>query len=307
MRPDRKAKTMAVVLTERLSIPMASVFEVAAMGRTPHTGFFGNLSPDDRRIVNECLEVVGADTLAGREYYSLSDGEKQKVMIARALAQQPALIILDEPTSHLDIKHKIEVIRILNRLSRERGLSVILALHDIDIALKGCEYVLLVKDGRIRAAGSPEDVMTSASLNDLYGIEGAVYDSLLGGAEFCNELPPQVFIVAGGGTGAPLYRMISRMGLGIATGVLHRNDIDFRIASDMRLTVVAEDSFNAIGPDKSREAWRLMQAATVIVDSGFPVGETNRENAALLRRAAEAGLRCIKAPPPALDSAYVFD
>jgi iron complex transport system ATP-binding protein len=296
MRPDLKAKSMAVVLTERLSIPMASVFEVAAMGRTPHTGFFGRLSADDRRVVNESLEIAGAAALAGREYYSLSDGEKQKVMIARALAQQPALIILDEPTSHLDIKHKIEVIRILNRLSRERGLTVIMALHDIDIALKGCEYVLLVKDGRVSAAGSPEDVMTSAGLNDLYGIEGAFYDSLLGGAEFCNELPPQVFIVAGGGTGAPLYRMVSRMGLGIATGILHRNDIDFRIASDMRLTVVAEDSFNFIGADKSREAWCLMRQSSVIVDSGFPTGDINRENSVLLRRAANAGLRCIAAP-----------
>jgi iron complex transport system ATP-binding protein len=295
MKPVDKAKSMAAALTERPSIPMASVFEVAAMGRTPHTGFFGKLSAEDRRVVGESLEVAGAAELSGRQYYSLSDGEKQKVMIARALAQQPRLVILDEPTSHLDIKHKIEVMRILNRLSRERQLTVILALHDIDIALKACEYVLLVKDGHIYAAGRPEEVIDDESVNRLYGIEGAFYDPLLGGAELRNELPPHVFIVAGAGTGAPLYRAVSRMGAGIATGILHRNDIDFRIACDMRLTIVAEDSFKPIGEDKVIAAWNLMRNAAIIVDSGFPEGDFNRENTALLRRAAAAGLHCVTA------------
>jgi iron complex transport system ATP-binding protein len=293
MKPVDKAKNLAVVLTESLSIPMTSVFEITAMGRTPHTGFFGRLSKEDIRIVNEALETAGASTLAGREYYSLSDGEKQKVMIARALAQQPKLIILDEPTSHLDIKHKIEVMRILNRLSRERDLTVILSLHDIDIALKACQYVLLVKDGTISAAGRPEDLIDETALNRLYGIENAFYDSLLGSVELYNELPPCVYIAAGAGTGTPLYRVASRMGLGIATGILHRNDIDCRIAEDMRLTVVAEESFKPVSEENVRAAWELMSSAELIIDSAFPVGDFNSENAALLRRAASSGLRCV--------------
>ncbi|MDR2795771.1 MAG: ABC transporter ATP-binding protein [Spirochaetaceae bacterium] len=293
MKPVDRAKNLAAVLTESLSIPMTSVFEITAMGRTPHTGFFGKLSGEDTRIVNEALETAGAADLAGREYYSLSDGEKQKVMIARALAQQPGLIILDEPTSHLDIKHKIEVMRILNRLSRERDLTVILALHDIDIALKACQYVLLVKDGAISAAGKPEDLMDGSVLNRLYGIEDAFYDSLLGSTELYNELPPRVFIVAGAGSGTPFYRTASRMGLGIATGILHRNDIDCRVAEDMRLALVAEDSFKPISGDRAREAWDLMRNTELVVDTAFPVGDFNGENAALLRRAASSGLRCV--------------
>ncbi|MDR0685018.1 MAG: ABC transporter ATP-binding protein [Spirochaetaceae bacterium] len=297
MKPVDKAKSLAVVLTESLSIPMTSVFEIAAMGRTPHTGFFGKLSDEDIHVVNEALETAGAASLAGREFFSLSDGEKQKVMIARALAQQPRLLILDEPTSHLDIRHKIEVMRILARLSRERSLTVILAMHDIDIALKACEYVLLVKDGEISAAGKPEDLLDDTALNRLYGIEDAFYDTLLGGTELRNELPPRVFIVAGAGTGAPLYRAVSRMGLGIATGILHRNDIDCRIAEDMNLTVVAEDSFMPIRAEISGAAWTLMRDTGVVVDSAFPIGDFNSENISLLRRAASSGLRCVSLRP----------
>jgi iron complex transport system ATP-binding protein len=293
MKPNDKAKTIAVSLTESLSIPMTSVFEIAAMGRIPHTGFFGNLSREDIRIVNEALETAGAASLAAREYYSLSDGEKQKVMIARALAQSPRLIILDEPTSHLDIKHKIEVMRILNGLSRERRLTVILALHDIDIALKTAQYVLLVKDGAISAVFKPEDLTRGTAIDGLYGIEGASYDALLGGVELCNRLPPRIFIAAGAGTGTPLYRMASRMGIGAATGILHRNDIDCRIAEDMRLSVVAEDSFSRIAEERVGEAWSLMRNAELVADSAFPIGDFNGENAALLRRAASSGLRCV--------------
>ena len=297
MKPVDKAKSLAVVLTESLSIPMTSVFEIAAMGRTPHTGFFGKLSDEDIHVVNEALETAGAASLTGREFFSLSDGEKQKVMIARALAQQPRLLILDEPTSHLDIRHKIEVMRILARLSRERSLTVILAMHDIDIALKACEYVLLVRDGEISTAGKPEDLLDDTALNRLYGIEDAFYDTLLGGTELRNELPPRVFIVAGAGTGTPLYRAVSRMGLGIATGVLHRNDIDCRIAEDMNLTVVAEDSFMPIRAEISGAAWTLMRDTGVVVDSGFPAGDFNGENISLLRRAASSGLRCVSLRP----------
>jgi iron complex transport system ATP-binding protein len=293
IKPADKAKSIAAAFTETISAQFASVFELAAMGRTPHTGFFGKLTAEDRRVVNESLELAGAARLAGRKYSSLSDGEKQKVIIARALAQQPGVIILDEPTSHLDIKHKIEALRILNRLSRERGLTVILSLHDIDIALKACEYVILVNNGRISAAGSPEDLIDKINLNSIFGIEGAFYDSLLGGIELCDNIPPRVFIIAGAGTGAPIYRMASRLGIGAATGILHKNDIDYRIAEDMRLSIVAEDSFKPISENKTREAWKLMNETDFIVDSGFPTGDFNRENVMLFRRAALSGLRCI--------------
>ena len=104
------SKILAVVLTERLSVGFLTAFEVAAMGRHPHTGFLGGLQKNDREIVQSCLQMVNAENISQRCFNELSDGERQKVMIARAIAQQPELIILDEPTTHLDVRHKLEVL-----------------------------------------------------------------------------------------------------------------------------------------------------------------------------------------------------
>lgn len=297
MKANDKARRMAVVLTEKLSLNLTKASEVAAMGRTPYTGFFGKLDAEDKEIIESCLRTVGAWELKDRDYSSLSDGEKQKVLIARALAQTPELIVLDEPTSHLDIKHKIEVIRILNRLARETGLTVILALHDIDIAVKFCQVVLMVKDGRIVAQGRPEDIVRRDTLSSLYGIDGAYYDAVLGSIEICNEEKPQIFVAAGAGSGIPVYRMASRLGIGIATGILTENDIDCVIARDMRLTVIAGKSFEPITRELSHKAGSWIRKCRFLVDAGFPVGRENMENIRLLSRAARDGreILCLRA------------
>lgn len=290
MKSSDRAKKLAVVLTEKLNLNMTSAYEVAAMGRIPYTGFFGRLSEEDKEIVEECLRTVGAWELRDRDYKSLSDGEKQKVMIARALAQRPELIVLDEPTSHLDIKHKIEVVRILNRLAIETGLTVILALHDIDIAVKFCQIVLMVKDGKIVAQGRPEDIVRRDTVDRLYGIEeGAFYDSILGSVEICNEANPEIFVMAGAGCGIPVYRLVSRLGFGIATGILAQNDIDYVVASAMKLTVVSSRSFQPIGEEEIQKARRYMDGCRFVIDTGFPVGQENKENVELLQCAASCG------------------
>lgn len=298
IKPSWKAKLMAVVLTEKLNLNMTTAYEVVSMGRMPYTGFFGTLSEEDHKIVQECMETVGAADLARRDFTSLSDGEKQKVLIARALAQQPKLIILDEPTSHLDIKHKIEVVQILNRLSRENGMTVILALHDIDIAVKSCQTVLMVKDGEVIGQGRPEDVIKKNTISNLYSIEGASYDALLGSMEICNEKAPQVFIGAGAGAGAPIYRLISRMGLGIVTGILQENDIDCRLARDMKLSVISEACYHPISEEKVREARSFLENTIFAIDTGFPVGEGNQKNISLLQEHAANGkwIFCMREP-----------
>ena len=159
MKKKDIAKKLSLVLTDSVTPSLTTVYELISMGRTPYTNFLGRLSDEDRKIIDESLEIVGASFLKERFYNQLSDGEKQKVMIARALVQEPELIILDEPTSHLDIKHKIEVIKVLQKLSNERGITCILSLHDIDLALKGFQKVLLVNDGKVVAQGVPEEII----------------------------------------------------------------------------------------------------------------------------------------------------
>lgn len=293
VKAHTRARQMAVVLTEKINMNMTTVFEIAAMGRIPYTGFLGRLTAQDKEIVWKCLRTVGAEGLALREFASLSDGEKQKVLIARALAQEPKLIILDEPTSHLDIKHKIEVIRILNQLALENGLTVILALHDIDIAVKFCQVVLMVKDGKVVAQGRPEDIVQRDTVDDLYSITGAFYDSILGSVEICNEAAPEVFVAAGAGSGIPVYRIVSRLGYGIVTGILTENDIDYSVASAMKLTIVSEPSFQPFGRTRVLEAEMWMRKCRVLIDAGFPLGQTNQENIGLLKQMAKEGRKVL--------------
>ena len=288
-RPTR-AKELAVVLTERLSPGLTTVYEIVSMGRYPYTNFWGKLSPQDHAIIRESLKNVGAESLADRNYDSLSDGEKQKVMIARALAQQPQLIILDEPTSHLDIKHKIEVISILNSLCRSRQITVILALHDIDLAIKSCQTVILVKDGRILASGRPEAVVGEDTIQTLYEIQGAVYDSLLGSMEICNTQEARVLVTGGNGTGCEVYRALSRIGIGLCCGILHENDVDYRIARDLGLSTIGEAAFSRISQERLAMAQDRLRAMSCAVDTAFPIGEINRPNLDLLRGAADAGI-----------------
>jgi iron complex transport system ATP-binding protein len=296
-----RARRLAVVLTERPLAFLTSAYEIAAAGRTPYTNFFGALTADDHAIVRDALETVGAAELADRDFLSLSDGEKQKVMIARALAQQPEIIILDEPTSHLDIRHKLEVMEIVNRLARETGIAVILALHDIDLALKHCGFLLLVKDGRVLSAGKPEEIAASAGeeLSDspngieyIFSLEKASFDTITGGVETHNSNAARLFVVPGGGRGAKIFRFLSRQGAGIAAGALHRGDLDHRIARLMRLPLAEGKAFSPFDQPTLDRAFDLMRGCNAVIDSGFPLGEINRGNVALLRRALEEGMRC---------------
>jgi len=285
VRPAALSRTMAVVLTEKLHMDMTTAYEVAAMGRMPYTGFFGRLSAEDHRIVRESMAAVGAENLAEREYHSLSDGEKQKVMIARALAQEPELMILDEPTSHLDIRYKVEVVRTLSRMARARGMTVILALHDVDLALKSCQYVLLVRGGEIAAQGRPEDIIRENTVTDLYQISGASYNALLGSLELHSSQPVQIFVAAGAGKGTPVYRLLSRLEIGAATGILFENDVDFCVARSMALETVAQKPFTPIGQQQITEAKELINRCRYVIDSGFPAGPYCQANLELLHKA----------------------
>lgn len=297
MEKSTLARKMAVVLTERLSPGMMTAFEIAAMGRHPYTGFFGKLKEEDKAIVMESLRNVNAENLAFRYYEELSDGEKQKVMIARALAQQPELIVLDEPTSHLDIRHRIEVVNILGKLCREKGLTVILSLHDIDLALKGCELVLMVKDGQVIEKGRPEEIVRQGVVQNLYGIHNAYYDDLLGSLELTGPEKPRVFLTGGAGTGILLYRSFCRAGYGIACGVLAENDVDAHVARALSETNVFSEAFVPVSREKEQEAEALMKKMELVVDTGFPLREENAENGRLLREAVRSGKTVLSLRP----------
>jgi iron complex transport system ATP-binding protein len=283
------ARQMAVVLTERVAPGLLTVFDVVAMGRYPYTGFMGRLGAEDRQRVWDALAMVKASGLAHRYLSELSDGETQKVLIARALAQDPELIVLDEPTSHLDARHRVEVMRILRQLVVEKQVTVLTSLHDVDLSTKVCDLAILVKDGRMIAYGPPEDVLTGDVISELYDMNRAGFSNHLGGIEFWGSQSGQVFVVAGAGSGASLYRALTKYDMGICTGALPENDIDFHVAKAVGAAVVAERPYQPVTPEAYRQALGLMSQCTQVVDAAFPLGDSNHANAELLRQALDQG------------------
>ena len=286
------AKSMAVVLTERPSLEMVTGFEFAAMGRYPHTGLLGRLSERDINRVWECLGLVDATNIADRYFNELSDGEKQKILFARALAQDPDVIILDEPTLHLDLKHKMEFMALLIRSCRRRGITTIASLHEVDLAMKTADLVMLIKNGRIMACGEPGEILTGETVSALYDLDCARFSTELGTIDFqCGINGANVFVVAGCGTGVAVYRALSKNGLGIVTGVVHENDIDFHVAGSVGARVIREKPFEKISSRSVTRALKMMHGVGNVIDTGFPVGRGNRGNLQLIAMALERGKR----------------
>ena len=172
------AMRIGVVLTERPNIKGMRVREMVAMGRSPYTGFWGGLKADDEAAVDEAVAQVGIEDLVRRQVDTLSDGERQKVMIAKALAQQTPVIFLDEPTAFLDFPSKVEMLLLLRRLAREMQKTVFLSTHDIELALQTADRLWLMGQGSDQLViGSPHELSTNGSLPRFFSGPGIRYDS----------------------------------------------------------------------------------------------------------------------------------
>jgi iron complex transport system ATP-binding protein len=172
------SKLMGYVPQTSTSAFPFTVFDVVMMGRKPYIHW--NIGESDNEIVVQMMAILGIDHLAMRQFTELSGGEQQKVIIARALAQQPKLLLLDEPTSSLDIKHQLEILCILKGLAQSKERSVIVTLHDLNLASRFSDRMIMVKKGCIYAMGSPNEVLTAQNIETVYGINADVSTSLTG-------------------------------------------------------------------------------------------------------------------------------
>jgi iron complex transport system ATP-binding protein len=163
---ERRATTIAVLAQQSETGLGLSVGQVVGLGRLPHRRAWGAEGAADRAAVDEALADVGLAGWHERPFNPLSGGEKQRVLFARALAQKPSLLILDEPTNHLDIRHQIEVLDV----ARRRGISIVASLHDLNLAARWCNRLCLIDQGRVRAVGSPDEVLTPALIGAVYGV-----------------------------------------------------------------------------------------------------------------------------------------
>jgi iron complex transport system ATP-binding protein len=166
------AKKQAVMLTERMPAERMSCEEVISLGRYPYTGRLGILSEEDRQKVRDTMELVHVTELADRSYDHISDGQRQRVLLARAICQEPEIMILDEPTSYLDIRHKLEFLDLLRSLVEERQIGVIMSMHELELAHMTADKVICISsEGMIEMTGKPEEVFRDDTISRLYGME----------------------------------------------------------------------------------------------------------------------------------------
>jgi len=180
MRPDELAKRVSVVLTERLHCGAMSVYAMVALGRHPYTGWTGALGREDEKAVRWALEAVDATALAARPTSELSDGEMQKALVARALAQEPDLMVLDEPTAFLDLPRRVELMALLRRLARETDRAFLLSTHDLDLALRSADRIWLLRAGGVMRTGAPEDLVLNGAFASTFEREGIAFDQATG-------------------------------------------------------------------------------------------------------------------------------
>ncbi|MDW8300362.1 MAG: ABC transporter ATP-binding protein [Anaerolineae bacterium] len=213
---SRLARLISIVLTERAQTSLLSVYELVALGRLPYTDWTGRLSAADRAIVEWALESVGATALAERPISELSDGERQKVMIGRALAQETPLIFLDEPTAFLDLPRRVEIMALLRRLAHRTGRAVLLSTHDLDLALRSADRIWLLDGEGGLQAGAPEDLVLNGAFARTFASEGVAFDVTSGTFKLCAEVKGALDVQGNGLRAFWTQRALERAGFVIS-------------------------------------------------------------------------------------------
>ncbi|MCI6857678.1 MAG: ABC transporter ATP-binding protein [Eubacterium sp.] len=260
------SKKMSVVLTQRVKTELMTCEDVVATGRYPYTGVFGILSEQDREIVRDSMKMVHIEELADRDFTKISDGQKQRVMLARALCQEPDIIVLDEPTSFLDIKYKLEFLSIIQDMSRNRNLSVIMSLHELDLAGRISDKMLCIRGNHVDRYGTPEEIFSRGYISKLYGMTAGTFDELSGNLELEPVAgDPEIFVLSGNGTGAPFFRKLQREGIPFAAGILWENDLDYPVAKALGSKVLSLQAFMPLNFHIMEEAERMVDLCKKIV------------------------------------------
>ena len=278
--PRDLSQKMAVVLTERLKTDLLTCYDIVASGRYPSTGKLGLLSEEDERMVDEAMAVVHATELGPKDFNAISDGQRQRVLLARAICQDPEIIILDEPTSFLDIRYKLELLSILRNMAKKKGITVVMSLHEIDLAEKISDKIICVKGDRIYRYGSPEDIFEEQAIRELYSIDNGFFDPLFGSIELpapgAAGSAPQVLVLSSGGSGIPVYRKLQKENTPFIAGILPPNDIDHQLARLLAAEVITTPAFEEIAEPAFARARECVESCSRVIVTEFPIGTMNR-------------------------------
>lgn len=286
---------VSVVLTEKLRTELMTCGDVAATGRYPYTGMLGILSEQDKQKVRDAMELVNAWDLRDRDFTRISDGQRQRILLARAICQDPQIIVLDEPTSFLDVRYELELLNILRDMAEKRNITVVMSLHDLAMAQKISDLVMCVKGEYITHFGSPREIFTKDRISELYELSNGSYNPLFGSFEMeRSKGEAKVFVIAGGGTGIAEYRTLQKKRVPFATGILHENDVDYQIARDLADEVFFEKGFERIGEEVFQSALRRISSCDTVINRLKCYGEMNARNKELYEKAISFGLKIVE-------------
>ena len=284
------AKQMAMVTTERISPELMTCRDVVATGRYPYTGRFGVLGKEDEEKVQKALESLHALEVADRLFAKVSDGQRQRVMLARAICQEPKILILDEPTSYLDMHDKLEILQSIRNMVKEENLAVVMSLHELDLAQKVSDLVACVDGETLAKIGRPEEIFCGDTIACLYGVNSQAYD-VVSGSMFLQKAKgePKVFVIGGGGSGIAAYYTLQRDQIPFAAGILSEGDVEYKAAKALASALVTTPAFYPIEIRQMAQARKWIDDCDYCICTLDAFGPLNQANKELLSYAKEQG------------------
>lgn len=264
-----------------------SVYDIVAMGRNPHKEKFKKSKYDDDKIIDESLKKTNTYDLKDKSFNSLSGGEKQRVIIARALAQQPEILILDEATSSLDIHHQLDILELIHSLNREDGLTVLTIMHDLNLASRFSDKIILLSKEGIVKQGKPREVIDEQVLKNVYDMDMVVRENKL--LSYTEIIPLRIrkakedkkihiHIVCGGGTGEYIIQKLYSERYEMSCGILNEGDSDLEICRSLNIDYVAEYPFSKFSDGSIKKNKVFIENSNIIVVTDVAIGYGNLDN-----------------------------
>ena len=277
------SRHLSMVMTERIHTELLSGRDVVATGRYPYTGRLGILSQQDWKKVDEAIALVHAGEVQQQDFRRISDGQRQRLMLARAICQDTQVLILDEPTSYLDMGFKLDILTTIRMLARKKNLAVIMSLHELDLAQKVSDTIACVKGDHIDRIGTPEEIFAGTYVQELYGVSDTSFDPVTGEV-FLNPSrgTPEVFVIGGGGSGIAVYNRLQRQSIPFVAGILQENDMEYQTARALATEVIFQKAFYPLEESQIADAKKWIDQCescicTLDPEKFGPLNEANRQ------------------------------